>query len=69
MPARSAMLSDMEPKPKSDPTTEDLDPAFAAAIDEARADVAAGRTVPYEEVRRWLLSWGTETELPRPRCK
>ena len=46
-----------------------LDPAYKAAVDEARADVDAGKTVPYEEVRRWLLSWGTEKELPRPRCK
>ncbi len=45
------------------------DPAYRAAIDEARADVDAGKTVPYDEVRRWLLSWGTEKELPRPRCK
>jgi predicted transcriptional regulator len=45
------------------------DEAFVAAIEEARAQVDAGKTVSYEEVRRWLLSWGTETELPRPRCK
>ncbi len=46
-----------------------LDPAYRVAIDEARTDVDAGKTVPYDEVRRWLLSWGTEKELPRPRCK
>ena len=46
-----------------------LGPAYKAAIDEARADVDAGKTVPCDEVRRWLLSWGTEKELPRPRCK
>jgi predicted transcriptional regulator len=45
------------------------DEAFVAAIEEARAQVDAGKTVSYEEVRRWLLSWGTETELPRPKCK
>jgi predicted transcriptional regulator len=45
------------------------DEAFVAAIEEARAQVDAGKTVPFEEVRRWLLSWGTETELPRPKCK
>ena len=43
--------------------------AYKAAIDEARADVDAGKTVSYDEVRRWLLSWGTKKELPRPRCK
>jgi len=46
-----------------------LDPVYRAAIDEARADVDAGKTVHYDEVRRWLLSWGTKKELPRPRCK
>jgi predicted transcriptional regulator len=40
-----------------------------AAIEEARAQVNAGKTIGYEDVRRWLLSWGTEKELPRPRCK
>jgi plasmid stabilization system protein ParE len=41
-----------------------LGPAYKAAIDEARADVDAGKTAPYDEVRRWLLSWGTEKKLP-----
>jgi predicted transcriptional regulator len=56
-------------KPDTKPTAEALDPAYVAAIEQARADVDAGKTVAYEEVRRWLLSWGTEKELPRPRCK
>ena len=38
------------------------------AIAEAQADIAAGRVIPYEEVRRWLLSWGTDHELPPPEC-
>jgi hypothetical protein len=54
------------PSPKPPP---ELDPAHVAAIEEARAEVDAGKTVPYEAVRRWLLSWGTKKELPRPRCK
>ena len=41
----------------------------AAAIECARADADAGKTVAYEKVRRWLLSWGTRKDLPRPRCK
>jgi predicted transcriptional regulator len=45
------------------------DPADAAAIEAARAEVDAGKTVSYERVRRWLLSWGTKKELPRPRWK
>ena len=59
----------MATKHNTAPDNPALDPAYRAAIDEARADVDAGKTVPYEEVRRWLLSWGTKKELPRPRCK
>ncbi|HEV2651842.1 MAG TPA: hypothetical protein VGU69_11325 [Rhizomicrobium sp.] len=42
--------------------------AFLAAVDEGIADGKAGRTVPYELVRKWLLSWGTDKELPPPEC-
>ena len=45
------------------------DPAALAVVAQARAEVDAGLTVPYEQVRRWLLSWGTDKELPRPRRK
>jgi predicted transcriptional regulator len=48
---------------------EEPDAGERAAIDEARAEVDAGKTVPYEKVRRWLLSWGSKKELPTPRCK
>jgi predicted transcriptional regulator len=37
-------------------------------IREGLADAAAGRVVPDEEVARWLGSWGTEDELPPPKC-
>ena len=30
---------------------------------------AAGAGVPHEEVARWLASWGTSRELPRPEPK
>jgi predicted transcriptional regulator len=43
--------------------------AEARAIAEAEADVAAGRVVDHEAVRRWLLSWGTDKELPPPTCE
>ncbi len=59
----------MATKRKTDADASALDPAYVAAVEEARAEVDAGKTVPYEEVRRWLLSWGTKKELPRPRCK
>jgi predicted transcriptional regulator len=54
----------MASKRKIDP--EDLDPAFVAAIEEGRADIAAGRTISHERIRAWLLSWGTPNELPPP---
>jgi predicted transcriptional regulator len=56
-----------KPKAQSDDTA--LDPAYVAAIEAARAEVDAGKSVSYERVRRWLLSWGSDKELPRPRCK
>ena len=42
--------------------------AEAAADARAEADIAAGRVVSHEAVSRWLLSWGTPTPLPRPKC-
>jgi RHH-type rel operon transcriptional repressor/antitoxin RelB len=33
-----------------------------------RADAKAARVVAHEEVTRWLESWGTEDELPPPKC-
>ncbi len=42
--------------------------AFIEAVHEGVAAADAGRTLPYEAVRRWLLSWGTEAELSPPPC-
>jgi predicted transcriptional regulator len=39
---------------------------FRTAVKEGIAQADAGQTIPYEDVRRWLLSWGTENELPPP---
>jgi predicted transcriptional regulator len=36
---------------------------------EAEADIAAGRLIDHDAVRRWLLSWGTDAELPPPRWR
>ena len=41
---------------------------YLAAVDEGLADAKAGRTISYEKVRRWLLSWGSDKELPPPKC-
>ncbi len=48
---------------------DDIDEAAEArAIAEARADIAAGRVISHAAMRHWLLSWGTENELPPPKC-
>ncbi len=41
--------------------------AFTAAVQEGIEAADAGRTLPYEDIRRWVLSWGTPEELPPPR--
>jgi predicted transcriptional regulator len=68
-PGRPGRVVSMATKRKTASDNPVLDPAYEAAIDEARAQVDAGKTVPYEVVRRWLMSWGTEKELERPRWK
>jgi predicted transcriptional regulator len=37
-------------------------------IREGLADAEAGRVVSHGEVARWLHSWGSEDELPPPKC-
>jgi predicted transcriptional regulator len=53
------------------PIAEDeaVDEKTTAAIEEGLADLKAGRSVPYEKVRRWLLSWGSDRALPPPKCQ
>ena len=60
-------MSDRADNPEADDVYADKQ-AFVRAVEEGIADAEAGRTVPWEEVRRWLLSWGTENELPPPEC-
>ncbi len=54
----------------SEPTSlfdSEPDAALEARLDEAaEASYAAGRFVEHETVVRWLMSWGTEDELPPP---
>ena len=33
----------------------------------AMADIDAGRFITHEAVVRWMLSWGTDSPLPRPK--
>jgi hypothetical protein len=45
------------------------DPAVAARLDaEAEADVAAGRVVPHERVREWLMKLARGEREPPPRA-
>lgn len=44
------------------------DAALEAAVNQGLASLDAGRGVPYEDVRRWLLSWGVKDERPPPEC-
>jgi predicted transcriptional regulator len=41
--------------------------AEATAIANARAEIAAGKGVSHEAAIAWLKSWGTPSELPRPK--
>ena len=34
----------------------------------AMANIDAGRFITHEAVVRWLKSWGTDNELPPPKC-
>ena len=44
------------------------DEAFEAARDaKGLADHAEGRVVSHDAVEQWLLSWGTDKVLPRPK--
>ncbi|MEI9991820.1 MAG: CopG family transcriptional regulator [Rhizomicrobium sp.] len=44
------------------------DAAEEKALEAAEAQVAAGKFVSHDAVRRWLLSWGKPNELPPPKC-
>jgi predicted transcriptional regulator len=60
---KSAMA---KPRPTSPPSEDDR--AYKAAVEAGLSSLDAGRSLPYEKVRRWLLSWGTDKELPPPEC-
>ena len=40
--------------------------ALRAAVARGMADAAAGRTVPHERVRAWLLDWAAGGNAPVP---
>jgi predicted transcriptional regulator len=39
-----------------------------AEIRRAERQVESGHYVKHEDMKAWLLSWGTDHELPPPRC-
>jgi len=57
----------MNTKPTRKLTPQDDDAEFLAAVDQGLAEIKAGKGVAYAKVRRWLLSWGTDNELPPPK--
>jgi hypothetical protein len=58
---------DAKPTPAKLPP-QDSDAEYLAAVDEGVAEIKAGKGVPYAKVRRWLLSWGSDNELPPPKA-
>ncbi len=56
-------MADPKTKPPGDDTT-----AFRNAVEKGLESLHSRRSVPYEKVRRWLLSWGTDKEIPPPEC-
>ncbi|MBI5121435.1 MAG: antitoxin [Rhodospirillales bacterium] len=54
-------------KIENDPTA--LSDAEWKAIEEGRADVAAGRVVDHETVAKWLKTWGQPDQPPPPYSK
>ena len=61
-PAPLPMAPPMRPEPTADMQ------ALRQAVAEGAASLDAGHSIPYADVRRWLLSWGREDELPPPEC-
>lgn len=41
---------------------------LAAELRAADRDVAKGHYIRNEDMKAWLLSWGTDHELPPPKC-
>ena len=37
-------------------------------VRDAEREVAAGHYIKHEDMKAWLLSWGTDRELPPPKC-
>ena len=42
--------------------------SMLAEVRQAERQVESGHYIRNEDMKAWLLSWGTERELPVPRC-
>jgi predicted transcriptional regulator len=38
-------------------------------LEKSESELSAGKFIPNADVRRWLLSWGSDHELPPPSCE
>ena len=47
----------------------DDDAALRVKVAQAAASLDAGHSISYEDVRNWLLSWGTDKEQPSLKCR
>ncbi len=54
------------PDPQTEPQLDDAE--FVEAVKAGQASLDQGCSIPYSEVRDWLLSWGTDKERPPPKC-
>jgi hypothetical protein len=72
MPIRPRLLDVLGflmPEPKPEKPGHDESSEFVAAVRQGLSSLDKGRAIPYEKIRRWLLSWGTDKELPPPECE
>lgn len=56
-----------KPEPRITETPETA--ALRTAVEAGLASLDAGKSVPYEQVRNWLLTWGSENESSAPECR
>src|SRR3954469_7748176 len=39
-----------------------------AEVSQADRQIAGGHYIKHQDMKRWLLSWGTDEEVPPPKC-
>lgn len=43
-------------------------PRLLAEVHQADRQVKSGHYIKHKDMKAWLLSWGTDPELPTPKC-